>query len=693
MRDRVFAFFFYEACPWFFMTKLQPHRTPLILVADDDRSTRIILRLLLLREGYEVIEVENGEQCIAAFSEHRPTMVLLDAQMPVMDGFDCCEQLKKLPFADRVPILMITGLEDSESVNRAFQSGAADFIAKPINALILSRRLRYLLTTSQVEATIRESEERYRLVVENLKEVIFQTDVEGRLTFLNPAWESITGFSQKSFIGKKFFSFLCPESSQPLWVELRQILEGQITEHRNEVRFINHHGGFGWMELYASALVSPEGEIVGLSGSLNDITERKDREFLDQLERLTVQVLASSESLEAALPNILSVMGEIMEWDYSEFWIKNPGTQALECVQKWYTSINEHKSYYEEFPPFDGNYIQQCWQQYDLSFAQQTPLSEIDYFGTSSTSPQIQSAFSFPVSSGYDCLGMVVFIKEFHSQIDSNLFQRLKYIGGQIGAFMMRKSAEEKIQKHHDLMRAELDQAANYIRTLLPRTLKGEPSINHFFMPSNELGGDIYDYYWLDADHLAIYLVDAAGHGIQSALLSISVLNMLRSRSLLKADFYSPASVLDNLNQVFQMGEKGDDYFTIWYGVFNRTNGSVTYASAGHPPAVVLTSDHRIHTLNVGGIAIGLFPGLTYEQEIYALESGSSLHVFSDGVYEVVQPNGTLWSFDAFLELLSDYRRQNVKDLQTIFNRICDVRSSSCLEDDFSFIQIDRALA
>ena len=675
------------------MTKLQPHRTPLILVADDDRSTRIILRLLLIREGYEVLEVENGEQCIAAFSEHRPSMVLLDAQMPVMDGFDCCEQLKKLPFADRVPILMITGLEDPDSVNRAFQSGAADFITKPINALILSRRLRYLLTTSQVEATIRESEERYRLVVENLKEVIFQTDVEGRLTFLNPAWESITGFSQKSFIGKKFFSFLCPESSQPLWKALRQILEGQFTEHRDEVRFINHHGGFGWMELYASALVSQAGEIIGISGSLNDITERKDREFLDQLERLTVQVLANSDSMEVALPKILSVMGEIMEWDYSEFWIKNPSTQALECVQNWYTPVDEHQNYYKEFPPFDRDYIQQCWHQYDLSFTQQISLSDIEFFETSGAPLRIQPAFNFPISIGYDCLGMVVFLKEFHSQIDTTLLQRLRSIGGQIGAFMMRKSAEEKIQKHHDLMRAELDQAANYIRTLLPHAMEGEPSIDHFFMPSNELGGDIYDYYWLDADHLAVYLVDAAGHGIQSALLSISVLNMLRSRSLLKADFYSPASVLDNLNQVFQMGDKGDDYFTIWYGVFNRTNRSLTYASAGHPPAVVLTSEHAIQTLNVGGIAIGLFPGLTYEQEACTLEPGSSLHVFSDGVYEVMQPDGTLWSFEAFLELLTHYRRQNEKDLQKIFNRICDVRSSPCLEDDFSFIQLDTAAA
>jgi phosphoserine phosphatase RsbU/P len=463
------------------MTKIQPQRTPLVLIADDDRSTRIILRLLLQREGYEVVEVVNGELCLVVFAERKPDMVLLDAQMPVMDGFDCCERLKKLPFGDRVPILMITGLEDSESVNRAFQSGAADFIAKPINALILSRRLRYLLKTSQAEAAIRESEERYRTLVENLKEVIFQTDLEGKLTFLNPAWESITGFSLKNFIGKKFFSFLCPESSQPIWKQLKQVLQGKLPEYRDEVRFINQHGGFGWMELYACPLLSQGGEIIGISGSLNDVTERKDREFVDQLERSTIQVLAESETLEIAIPTLLNVMGQIMEWDYSEFWIENPQTQNIERLQNWYTSVDEHRSHYEEFPPFNPEYIQACWDKHAVSVTLQ-PFETPELSDSSAeVQSEIQSAFSFPIAVGYECLGMVVFLKEFHSKIDANLLDRLRSIGGQIGAFMLRKTAEKKLQKHHDLMRSELDQAAHYIRTLLPKPLEGATCIDHFF--------------------------------------------------------------------------------------------------------------------------------------------------------------------------------------------------------------------
>lgn len=122
-----------------------PEISPLILVADDDKFMRLQLRLALEREGYRVKEVEDGSQCLAAFTELQPDMVLLDAKMPIMDGFSCCAQLQKLPGIDLAPVLLITSLEDQDSVDRAFQSGAADFITKPIHWAVLLHRVRRLL--------------------------------------------------------------------------------------------------------------------------------------------------------------------------------------------------------------------------------------------------------------------------------------------------------------------------------------------------------------------------------------------------------------------------------------------------------------------------------------------------------------------------------------------------------------------
>lgn len=122
-----------------------------VLVVDDDKVMRYLLRQAMEQEGYLVIEASNGEQCLEAFKEKIPDIVLLDAIMPVMDGFTCCSRLRELPEGDdRKPILMITGLEDKASVDRAFEVGATDYVTKPIHWAVLRQRVRRLLRQAQL---------------------------------------------------------------------------------------------------------------------------------------------------------------------------------------------------------------------------------------------------------------------------------------------------------------------------------------------------------------------------------------------------------------------------------------------------------------------------------------------------------------------------------------------------------------
>jgi diguanylate cyclase (GGDEF)-like protein len=140
--------------------------TPIILVVDDDQFTRQLLRRVMEKEGYQVIEAANGEQGLEAYKRIKPHLVLLDALMPVMDGFTCCTHLQQLgnekvleqevfvdeAFQDaaRTPVLMITGLEDQESVDRAFAVGATDYLTKPIHLAVLRQRVRRIIQQSQL---------------------------------------------------------------------------------------------------------------------------------------------------------------------------------------------------------------------------------------------------------------------------------------------------------------------------------------------------------------------------------------------------------------------------------------------------------------------------------------------------------------------------------------------------------------
>ena len=128
---------------------------PLVLIVDDDRSTRSTLRSVLQLEGFRVDEAKNGEQALSLLDRIHPDIILMDAMMPVMDGFTACARLQELPHSRDIPVLMITALEDNQSVERAFAAGASDYIPKPIHFAVLSQRVRRVIDSSRSEKRIR----------------------------------------------------------------------------------------------------------------------------------------------------------------------------------------------------------------------------------------------------------------------------------------------------------------------------------------------------------------------------------------------------------------------------------------------------------------------------------------------------------------------------------------------------------
>jgi signal transduction histidine kinase len=123
----------------------------IILIADDDRSVRRLISRALSNQAYHFVEVENGEECINIFRSLQPDLILMDAKMPGMDGFTACEAIRKTVDGLSVPILMVTALEDANSVSRAFSVGASDYITKPINWEVLRQRIRRLLDSRNAE--------------------------------------------------------------------------------------------------------------------------------------------------------------------------------------------------------------------------------------------------------------------------------------------------------------------------------------------------------------------------------------------------------------------------------------------------------------------------------------------------------------------------------------------------------------
>ena len=251
--------------------------------------------------------------------------------------------------------------------------------------------------------------------------------------------------------------------------------------------------------------------------------------------------------------------------------------------------------------------------------------------------------------------------------------------------------------RHRDEMRRSdelndnLKHAARYVQSLLPRPwLDGPMTASWRFLPSAELGGDIFDYFWLDGEHLIFYLLDVCGHGTEAALHSVSVFNLLRHRSLANVDFGRPTQVLQALNEAMPMDVYGDMYFTLWYGVYRPRDRLLRFASGGHPPALLFDHEgHRHIELYTPDPPIGVIANQQYHEEIVTLPPGSRIYLYSDGVYEMTTQAGDPWSRGEFVQWLAGQLRDGSGQPDTIFQKIRDLTKSQRLDDDFSLLALD----
>ncbi|GAX35171.1 response regulator [Nodularia sp. NIES-3585] len=160
----------------------------LILIVDDEEFIRMQLRLALKREGYQIAEAQNGREALSLCEQLHPDIILLDAIMPDMDGFECCTRLQSLECNQDIPVLMITGLDDQVSVDRAFEVGAIDFVTKPIHWPVLRQRVKRLISQSQLQKLLESAnQELQRLVrVDQLTQVANRRRFE---EYLDQEWQ------------------------------------------------------------------------------------------------------------------------------------------------------------------------------------------------------------------------------------------------------------------------------------------------------------------------------------------------------------------------------------------------------------------------------------------------------------------------------------------------------------------------
>ncbi len=258
----------------------------LLLVVDDDMMMRLLMRETLEQGGFEVVEALNGAEALAVFDEVRPAAVLMDVEMPVMDGFTTCTALRKRSDAQHTPIMMVTGLDDIDSINHAYEVGATDFIVKPIHWPILSHRVRYMLRASRTVVELAHT-------VRQLHQSQASLTKAQRIAHLGN-WD-FNVVSDAISWSDEVYNILDPMQKPALpsfeafleWVhkEDRELVTkwfcdalatGQVSNLNH--RIVRRDGSLQHIQQHAEATLDESGRVVSLSGTLQDITERRQTE-------------------------------------------------------------------------------------------------------------------------------------------------------------------------------------------------------------------------------------------------------------------------------------------------------------------------------------------------------------------------------------------------------------------------------
>jgi len=235
----------------------------------------------------------------------------------------------------------------------------------------------------------------------------------------------------------------------------------------------------------------------------------------------------------------------------------------------------------------------------------------------------------------------------------------------------------------------EFADAAKYVRLMLPPPLHGEEIVDWEFHPSTHLGGDGLGYRRINDDLLAIYVLDVTGHGLGSALLAVTALELLRSRAA-QMDFSKPAQVVDRLNRTFQMKDHAGKFFSVWYGVYSRSARQITYANAGHPPALLVTRNKdktELIKTQPGGPVLGIMPEIDAPETTVDFTSASELYLFTDGLYELTDPKGGRGSYDEFLAYLETQVHQGKPTWDTMLQWLDRARDKQAIDDDVSLLR------
>jgi diguanylate cyclase (GGDEF)-like protein/PAS domain S-box-containing protein len=251
-------------------------RKPAILIVDDAPDNLALLRSILLQQGYQTFVATSGGRAIDIAQRIQPDLVLLDIVMPGMDGLETCRRMKAHPATARIPVIFMSARGELDDIVAGFDTGAADYIPKPLRPEEVCARVRAQLRLSSGSHAHKEQAERLRMIVNSMDQGLLIVERSGRIQYANPACDRYLGYAAEALVGRSLAELTV---RQDAWPDGCTAMEA-IGHGTCEVLIRHRDGGLRAMDLTMTPMDAADGLFVAL---LHDITRHKQSE--DALQR------------------------------------------------------------------------------------------------------------------------------------------------------------------------------------------------------------------------------------------------------------------------------------------------------------------------------------------------------------------------------------------------------------------------
>lgn len=521
---------------------------------------------------------------------------------------------------------------------------------------------RLIAQITDVTAT-KDAADQFRLLAENAGDVVTHVR-DGRFVWVSPSIEKVLGAPASYWVGREMREIIPPEDAEAHAARIGKLHEGGAVQGRARVMAVD--GARHWVHLRASTFLDSDGRPDGVSSSFRVIDDEV------AAEELVEQVRREQQKADARYRRS-------METSNIGMCLLSPDGRFVEVNPSLCTFLG-----------YDAETLKQkTWQELTVpEFVNVGDEERTAVFEGRRDSYRIVKQYIRADGHRVWADVSVSCIRDENGQVE-HLASQIADITDTVEAQSQLAIRDEQNRALVERLQSEMRSAVTYVRSTLPGDLHGMVEVSSLYLPSEEIGGDGLHYRWLDDDHLKIYLVDVSGHGVRSALLSVTVHNLLRSGALPMATLLNPDRLLGTLNTMFQMDDQDGAYFTIWYGVYENSTRRLRYAAAGHPPALALNRESGSVAVTPLGSAdkpIGMFADEQFTCQSYTVPVGAQLLVYSDGAFELPVADGRRWSYEEFVALCARLATRPDWSLDGLVNQLLDFSAEGHFDDDCSLI-------